>query len=242
MSRHQMEVFSSRWKFSVNWLKRKSSHHRRAYIRREHATFLEKRFRVFDEYLVTRRSEGFLDFIRLLPDKFDDLYQCIGSCLENFLDRNDALFPATRSLGDVGAVQYTIPVDGGFAQGHRFVRPYMEAEVNTPYKRRSDEKLSGARRMIGSTFGILAQRFQILQNCVGPERAARIVTALLILHNLIPRRQDQLNGVRRYAPARNNYFRPLDHVRGREGSRVAQIARDRITQYYVDKYGPASED
>ncbi|KAL6739205.1 hypothetical protein Aduo_012682 [Ancylostoma duodenale] len=51
---------------------------------------------------------------------------------------------------------------------------------------------------------------------------------MLVLHNLIPRRQDQLNGVRRYAPPKNSYFRPLDRESSREGSRVTQIARDRI--------------
>ncbi|KAL6723244.1 hypothetical protein Aduo_018268 [Ancylostoma duodenale] len=47
----------------------------RAYVREEHAVFLETRFRTFDEYLVTRRPEGFLDFIRLLSNEFEDLYE-----------------------------------------------------------------------------------------------------------------------------------------------------------------------
>ncbi|RCN28677.1 hypothetical protein ANCCAN_25576 [Ancylostoma caninum] len=295
MSRHQIEsVLQSLEVLRELVEEEELTAHGRAYVRREHATFLETRFRVFDEYLVTRRPEGFLDFIRILPDEFDDLYQRIGARLEhhhthvspisgkhrlfiylryvvqggtfssyaldigvgkqtvsdivkevteaiinglysdafppltrqrlesiaqktqdrydypravgfmdgkhvgikkparsgsaywnyqqyfsiillaicdcdyrilafdigapgragdagvfrtsaikNFLDRNDALFPATRSLGDVGAVQYHILVDGGFAQGHRFVRPYTEAEANTPDKRRFNEKLSG---------------------------------------------------------------------------------------------------
>ncbi|EYB86419.1 hypothetical protein Y032_0279g1197 [Ancylostoma ceylanicum] len=364
----------------------------RAYVRQEHVAFLETRFRVFDEYLVTRRPEGFLDFIRLLPDEFEDLYERIGgrlvhanthaspisgkhrlmiflrfvaeggtfssfaldygcgkqtvsevvkevteaiigglyadafppltrrrledaaektqqrydypravgfmdgkhigikkparsgsaywnyqhyysiillalcdcdyrimcfdigapgragdagvfrrSAIRRYLDRNDDLFPPTRNLGNVGAVQYHILVDGGFGQGHRFVRPYTQAEASTPEKRRFNSKLSGARRMVESTFGILAQRFQILQTCIAlaPERAARLVTSLMILHNLLPRRRDLLRGVNRYPEGRGGFFRPLEPINHLEGSNAAKVARNRICQHYLDKYGPA---
>ncbi|CAJ0602996.1 unnamed protein product [Cylicocyclus nassatus] len=40
---------------------------RRQYVRQEQRGHLSIRFRLFDEYLVTRRPEGFLDFIRLMP-------------------------------------------------------------------------------------------------------------------------------------------------------------------------------
>ncbi|CAJ0599236.1 unnamed protein product [Cylicocyclus nassatus] len=54
-----------------------------AYVRREDAPFFENRFRIFDEYLITRRPEAFRDFIRLLPNEFEDLYQRIGRRLEH---------------------------------------------------------------------------------------------------------------------------------------------------------------
>ncbi|RCN52702.1 hypothetical protein ANCCAN_01078 [Ancylostoma caninum] len=347
----------------------------RAYVREEHAVFLETRFRTFDEYLVKRRPEGFLDFIRLLPNEFEDLYERIGarlkeqrlrfvaeegtfssfaldhgcgkqnvsdvvkevteaiiaglytdafppltrrrfedaaqktqerydypravgfmdgkhigikkparsgstfwnyqnyysiillalcdcdyrimcfdigapgragdarvfrnSAAKRYLDRNDDLFPPTRNLGNVGAVQYHILVDGGFGQG-RFVRPYTQAEASTPEKRRFNSKLSGARRMVESTFGILAQRFQILQTCIAldPDRVARLVTSLMILHNLLPRRRDLLRGVNRYPEQRRGFFRPLEPIHHLEGSNAAKLARNRICQHYVDKYGP----
>lgn len=100
-------------------------------------------------------------------------------------------------------------------------------------KRRRLKFPFSARRVIVSTFGILAQRSQILQNLISIdlEKAAHIVTALLvrrgqtksvdllffkntdslhralqILHNSIPRRQDQPQDVQRYELVRINYF------------------------------------
>ncbi|CAJ0594880.1 unnamed protein product [Cylicocyclus nassatus] len=55
----------------------------RPYVRREHIPFLETRFRLFDEYLITRRPIAFLEFIRQKPDEFEDLYERIGSRLEH---------------------------------------------------------------------------------------------------------------------------------------------------------------
>ncbi|KAL6727041.1 hypothetical protein Aduo_008956 [Ancylostoma duodenale] len=40
----------------------------RAYVCGEHAVFLETRLRIFDEYLVSRRLEGFLNFIRFVAE------------------------------------------------------------------------------------------------------------------------------------------------------------------------------
>ncbi|CAJ0606313.1 unnamed protein product [Cylicocyclus nassatus] len=310
-----------------------SPRQRRQYVRQEHIRFIETRFRIFDEYLVTRRPEGFLEFIKLLPDEFEDLYERIGSGLEHprthlgpvtgrhrlmiylrfvtqrrtftayaldigmgkttvsnvveevaeaiirvlhnvafppltrarleevarktqarfdypravgfmdgkhiniqkparsgsmywnykhyhsiillaicdcdyrfmaydvgapgrrgdagvfrnsaikrWLERHDDVFPPTRGLGRVGPVQYHFLVDGGFAQGPRFIRPYREPETTTGDRRRFNRQLSGARHMIESTFGLLAQRFQILMTrmTLTPERAKRLVVSLMV--------------------------------------------------------------
>ncbi|CAJ0602175.1 unnamed protein product [Cylicocyclus nassatus] len=376
-----------------------SPRQRRQYVRQEHIRFIETRFRIFDEYLVTRRPEGFLEFIKLLPDEFEDLYERIGSGLEHprthlgpvtgrhrlmiylrfvtqrrtftayaldigmgkttvsnvveevaeaiirgisrtlaiyittnrdsvlhnvafppltrarleevarktqarfsvlmqdvyndsvclearplwkyywnykhyhsiillaicdcdyrfmaydvgapgrrgdagvfrnsaikrWLERHDDVFPPTRGLGRVGPVQYHFLVDGGFAQGPRFIRPYREPETTTGDRRRFNRQLSGARHMIESTFGLLAQRFQILMTrmTLTPERAKRLVVSLMILHNMLPRRQDSLAEVERFRPAQNAYH-PL---RNTDLLPTGGAARDLITQYYVDLYG-----
>ncbi|CAJ0606312.1 unnamed protein product [Cylicocyclus nassatus] len=365
---------------------------RRQYVRQEHVRFLRSRLRIFDEYLVTRRGEAFLDFIKLLPNEFENLYQRIGSRLEHFtthagpisgrhrlmvylryvtqgitfkayaldigisistvaaivrevteaiiidmhseafprikrgkfiqvaritqerydypravgfldgkhihikkparsgsifynyqhynsiillalcdcdhriiaydvgapgraddagvlrdsalkrfLDRHDNVFPLTTELGNVGPVQYHILVNGGFGQGHRFIRPYREAEADTPDKRRFNKQLSGARQIIEQTFGLLAQRFQVLMYRMNldPVQTQRLVISLMILHNLLPRRQDSLEAVQRFEPAPNAAYHPLEREEPEAGTESANRARERLTQYYIDKDGPA---
>ncbi|CAJ0603086.1 unnamed protein product [Cylicocyclus nassatus] len=363
----------------------------REYVRREHFPFLDTRFRLYDEYLATRRPQQFMQFVRLLPNEFEDLYESIGgrlqhpsthagpingrqrlmiylrfvafggtfvsfalaagcgretvsaivaevtdviidelheiafppltrerlqaianathdrydypravgfmdgkhvriekpahsgssywnyknyysiillaicdcdyrillydvgaagragdagvyrsSAIKEFLDANDHLFPPTEDLDRVGPVQYHILVDGGFGQDLRFVRPYRDAEADTPEKRRFNSRHSRARRMIESTFGILARRFQILMHPmqVDPARAARIVKALLILHNLLPRRQDTHGGQQ---GSSEEALHSVERTIAETGASAAKTARERITLYYTLRDGPAVE-
>ncbi|CAJ0607829.1 unnamed protein product [Cylicocyclus nassatus] len=161
--------------------------------------------------------------------------------LQQFLDASDQVFPPTKDLGQVGPVQYHVLVDGGFGQGLRFVRPYRDAKADTPEKRRFNEKHSSARRMIESTFGILTRRFQILMHPmqVNPSRAGRIIKALPVLHNLLPRKQDFLQGVRRFAPDESTLHSVERTMTG--GAAAAKTVGEKITLYYTQVYGPARE-
>ncbi|KHJ95080.1 hypothetical protein OESDEN_04981 [Oesophagostomum dentatum] len=160
------------------------------------------------------------------------------SLIKRFFDRNDHLFPPNRDLDGVGEVQYHILVDGGFGQGHRFVRPYREPMANSGSKRRFSAKHSGARRMIESVFGILVRRFQILQEPlkVEPKRAARIVRSILTLHSIIGIRRENIEPVIRAPPLRNAFV-PLEMLAGGGGTESAKLARERIRTYYDMKYG-----
>ncbi|VDK82942.1 unnamed protein product [Cylicostephanus goldi] len=116
------------------------------------------------------------------PGRAGDAAVFRDSSMKRWVDENDALFPQTQTLGDVGPVQFHILVDGGFGQAHRFVRPFTEVQANTASKRRFNEKHCGARRMIESVFGILVRRFQVLQTSMQlePERAAMVVKSILV--------------------------------------------------------------
>ncbi|CAJ0595715.1 unnamed protein product [Cylicocyclus nassatus] len=63
--------------------------------------------------------------------------------IKTFYEAHDEVFPETTALDDVGPVQYHILVDGGFAQSHRYIRPFPEPMATTASKRRFNEKLSG---------------------------------------------------------------------------------------------------
>ncbi|CAJ0596105.1 unnamed protein product [Cylicocyclus nassatus] len=72
------------------------------------------------------------------------------------------------------------------------------------------------------------------------KRALKLITSLLVLHNLLARRQDLLEGVERFAPARNSplpdRFASLQRTARHAGSDSAKIARDRLVSYYDNLY------
>ncbi|KIH69174.1 hypothetical protein ANCDUO_00489 [Ancylostoma duodenale] len=164
--------------------------------------------------------------------------------IHTFFEEHDHLFPETTNLGDVGPVQYHVLVDGGFAQGHRYIRLFPELLATTASKRRFNRKHGGARRMIESSFGILCKRFSILQRDlqVEPEKASKLVTSMLVLHNLLAQRQDLLEHIQRYEPSRNGplpeRFAPVQRVPVGGGSDLAKLARDRLVTHYDNLYRP----
>ncbi|VDN37645.1 unnamed protein product [Cylicostephanus goldi] len=77
------------------------------------------------------------------PGRAGDAGVFRNSDIKTFYEVRDDIFPETEELNDVGPVQYHILVDGGFAQSHRYIRPFPEPMATTPSKRRFNEKLSG---------------------------------------------------------------------------------------------------
>ncbi|KAK5983772.1 DDE Tnp4 domain-containing protein [Trichostrongylus colubriformis] len=163
------------------------------------------------------------------------------SNIKRFLDAKDEVFPPTRTLGSVGPVQYHILVNRGFGQDYRFVGPYSQSSANTPSKRKFNQKHSGAWRMVESAFGLLCQRFGILQRTlqVEPANAIKIVTSLLVLHNLLARREHALEFEERY-PIPPQKLVTMQHENPqspKRGALAASRARKQMTAHYDNLYG-----
>ncbi|KHJ88692.1 hypothetical protein OESDEN_11513 [Oesophagostomum dentatum] len=77
------------------------------------------------------------------PGRAGDAGVFRNSFIRTFFELHDEVFPETAMLNEVGPVQYHILVDGGFAQGHRYVRPFAEPAATTASKRRFNAKHSG---------------------------------------------------------------------------------------------------
>ncbi|VDM53921.1 unnamed protein product [Angiostrongylus costaricensis] len=60
-----------------------SQRRRRTYVRPEHVPFLETRFRDFDEYLSSQTPEAFLQYTRLMPAEFEQLFEHLGGRLHH---------------------------------------------------------------------------------------------------------------------------------------------------------------
>ncbi|KJH52726.1 hypothetical protein DICVIV_01070 [Dictyocaulus viviparus] len=56
---------------------------RRTYVRPEHVPFLETRFRDFDKYLSSLTPEAFLQYTRLMPEEFEELFRRLGERLHH---------------------------------------------------------------------------------------------------------------------------------------------------------------
>ncbi|KAJ1362435.1 hypothetical protein KIN20_021975 [Parelaphostrongylus tenuis] len=155
-----------------------------------------------------------------------------------FFDECDDVFPETSDLGDVGPVQYHILTDDGFGQGFRYIEPFPGNLVDTGSKRRFNMKHGCARRVIDVAFDILQRRFAVLQKPLQlePGRATRLVTSLLILHNLIAWKEDVAAYVERYPPSVEPlaFLQPISQI---EGPQQARVARERIVQHYDNLYG-----
>ncbi|RCN25196.1 hypothetical protein ANCCAN_29093 [Ancylostoma caninum] len=184
---------------------------------------------------------NFISFDIGSPGRAGDAGVFRNSPIRDFFENNDDLFPPTAELSGVGEAQYHILVDGGFGMSHGYIRPYPETSDSDESKRKFNSKHSGARRMIESSFGILVRRFAILQRAmqVEPDKASKIVISLIILHNLLARRQDVLATVDRYPMPRidllhlfNPWLEEVDQIRPKE-------ARNRLKAYYDQIYGEA---
>ncbi|KHJ93164.1 hypothetical protein OESDEN_06928 [Oesophagostomum dentatum] len=198
--------------------------HGRLYVRPEHANVLDS------DYSMTASSD----------EDLRGSSTSLGCCLMN-LRTSPPLddIPEDNICGKQTVSDIVEEVtEAIIAELHDDAFPGITREWMERNARKTQER---ARRMIESTLGILLQKFRILMGCliVDPKRARRIVTSLLILHNLLPRRRDLVSGVERYRPAPNASYDPVLEERQEGGSTAAKIARSRLTQYYVDKYGSA---
>lgn len=101
---------------------------------------------------------------------------------------NDSLqFPKCRVLpGQLIKTPYVIIADDAFPLSNRIMKPYPNRGL-THEQKIFNYRLSRARRMIESTFGILANRFRVLMNPINltPQKVQIITLACIALHNFL---------------------------------------------------------
>ncbi len=100
-------------------------------------------------------------------------------------------FPDPEPLpNDNQDVPYFFVGDVAFALRPDMMKPYSLRGITRP-ERILNYRLSRARRVVENAFGILANRFQVLLSTMQqqqPETVKLIVTACMILHNLMRNR------------------------------------------------------
>ncbi|XP_031334954.1 putative nuclease HARBI1 [Photinus pyralis] len=109
------------------------------------------------------------------------------SSLKKGIDRNLLNFPEDRHLPDTAlSVPYVIVADDAFPLSKRIIKPYPLRGLSVE-KRIFNYRLSRARRTVENAFGILTNRFRILQNTINlsPEKAEILTLTCCILHNFL---------------------------------------------------------
>ncbi|KAK0420206.1 hypothetical protein QR680_014564 [Steinernema hermaphroditum] len=150
------------------------------------------------------------------------------------LEQETLRFPPNRNLPMTDCcLPYYFLADGGFALKDRIMKPYpgMQETDNATFNLR----LSHARRVIESAFGILCARFRILLKDIETDvsLADDIVRATIHLHNYL---SDELP----FDPARITVDAtqtledaPVRPANGNRPTRSAQRIRKQLTEYFV---------
>lgn len=111
------------------------------------------------------------------------------SDLSKAIKRNMLNLPKDKPLpGRNLPVPHVIVADGAFPLTRHILKPYPMKGI-TREKRIFNYRLSRARRMVESTFGILANRFRILLNVIPlcPDKVKIVTQACCVLHNFLTR-------------------------------------------------------
>ena len=107
--------------------------------------------------------------------------------LSKALEEQSLNIPAPRTLpGRSDPIPYMLVADEAFPLKQYIMKPYSQRNLTTE-KRIFNYRLSRARRIVESAFGILANRFRAISSPIGvdPDKVELIVMACCSLHNFL---------------------------------------------------------
>ena len=97
---------------------------------------------------------------------------------------NDAPLPNAEHLGPL---PYVFVGDQAFPLRRDLLRPYTRQSLHTDWHRIYNYRLSRARHIVESSFGVLTSRFRVYHGVIelNPDHAEKVVKATTILHNFL---------------------------------------------------------
>lgn len=164
------------------------------------------------------------------------------SLLSNYITHNKLDFPLPSPLpGRTKAIPYVILADDAFPLGENLMKPYPQRGL-TYSQKIFNYRLSRARRMIESSFGILANRFRVLQQIInlGPKKVEGIILACVALHNFLATE----NGVSYTEPGMVSEIpQTLPKIQTQsvnKSSNEARMIRNEFCEYFCSEIGSVS--
>ena len=155
----------------------------------------------------------------------------ISAALEN----GTLHIPPPRSLpGRINDVSYVLLGDEAFPLKTFLMKPYP-SKVLTDYERIYNYRLSRARRVSENAFGILVNRFRVLDKYIHlcPTKCTSITNACIVLHNFLLSKNDVA-----YTPAERDV--PLQrcctlaHQGGNRSQGAARDIRDEMCDFWTN--------
>ncbi|XP_018370991.1 PREDICTED: uncharacterized protein LOC108766295 [Trachymyrmex cornetzi] len=149
-----------------------------------------------------------------------------NSLIANYVE-SGSLKPNPKPIKINGiALPYVLLADEAFPLSNFIMRPYPRSGRLDLSKKVFNYRLSRARRVVESAFGILAERWRIYRRPIisSVANAKKIVQATVVLHNFIINNEEQLQLPRRYvninegdfnSPMNSGELRSLPICRGR---------------------------
>lgn len=154
------------------------------------------------------------------------------------LEKNNFNIPPPSELPNTSETfPYVFVADDAFQLGEHFMKPYSRV-VFTKDIQIFNYRLSRARRIVENAFGILVNRFAVLQNKIilSPEKATLITLTCCYLHNfLIKKKTNYIRNlsddeIQKLGDEHN--LIPLQRGKSKNASRSAKDIRDRFKNYF----------
>lgn len=157
-----------------------------------------------------------------------------NSLIRNYIESGSLKLPNPKPVEiDGSTLPYVLLADEAFPLTNFIMRPYPRSGRLDLSKKVFNYRLSRARRIVESAFGILAERWRIYRKPIisSVANAKKIVQATVVLHNFIINNEEQLQLPCRYVNINEDDFNSTINSRG---LRSLPICRGRTSQSGIE--------
>ncbi|XP_055919760.1 uncharacterized protein LOC129951565 isoform X2 [Eupeodes corollae] len=159
----------------------------------------------------------------------------LQSSLKNVLDDAPNKFPHDRIVGDGRVLPFVIVGDDAFPLQKHIMKPYP-FRTQSKTKRIFNVRLSRARHVVEHTFGIMSNRFKILQSTMNlrVEQVQVVTKACCVLHNfLMKHNSNETNSLLASFPTTSTNIKTQEIDNPRKGA--AEAIRCSFAEYFCNE-------